>query len=130
VTRQAQQAQRRAPGKLESEVLALLWAAGTPVTATDVQHRLSGDLAYTTVVTILSRLRDKGVVTRVKQGRSFAYSPVADEAGLVARQMCRALDAGPDRDRVLASFVSALSAEDERTLRALLRRTEGVSGGR
>lgn len=106
-------------------MLAVLWAAGVPMTAAQVQERVDGRLAYTTVVTILSRLFDKGTATRQKQSRSFAYSPVEDEAGLTARRMRRVLDAGPDRNRVLARFVSDLSEQDERTLRELLRNTEG-----
>ncbi|WP_370942932.1 BlaI/MecI/CopY family transcriptional regulator [Amycolatopsis sp. cg5] len=120
-----EESHRRAPGKLESEVLAVLWTAGEPMSASDVQARLRGDLAYTTVVTILGRLHDKGAVTREKRGRSFGYSPVEDEAGLTARRMRKVLDAGPDRDRVLARFVSELSGDDERTLRALLREAGG-----
>ena len=45
---------RRASGGLESEVLATLWAAGRPLTAGDVVEALGGDLAYNTVLTILT----------------------------------------------------------------------------
>ncbi len=106
-------------------MLAVLWAYGEPVTAADVQRRVEGDLAYTTVVTILSRLNEKGVATRQKQGRSFAYSPVEDETSLAARRMRKVLDAGRDRDSVLARFVSDLSDHDEQVLRALLRESAG-----
>lgn len=102
-------------------MLAALWASGEPMTAAEVQPLVDGDLAYTTVVTILSRLHEKGMATREKQGRSFAYSPVEDETGLAARRMRTVLDAGPDRDGVLARFVSDLSDHDEQVLRALLR---------
>ncbi|HJQ48712.1 MAG TPA: BlaI/MecI/CopY family transcriptional regulator [Amycolatopsis sp.] len=112
---------RRAPGELETEVLAVLWANRTPVTAADVQESIGGDLAYTTVVTILTRLHDKGAVIREKQGRSYAYAPVEDEAGLTARRMRKVLDAYSDRAQVLVRFVSHLSRSDERTLRDLLR---------
>jgi predicted transcriptional regulator len=91
------------------------------MTAAEVQPLVDGDLAYTTVVTILSRLHDKGMAIREKQGRSFAYSPIEDETGLAARRMRKVLDAGPDRDGVLARFVSDLSDHDEQVLRALLR---------
>jgi predicted transcriptional regulator len=121
MSRRGEGPQRRASGKLEAEVLAALWASGEPMTAAEVQPLVAGDLAYTTVVTILSRLHDKGAATREKQGRSFAYSPVEDETGLAARRMRKVLDAGPDRDSVLARFVSDLSNHDEQVLRALLR---------
>ncbi|TVT24331.1 BlaI/MecI/CopY family transcriptional regulator [Amycolatopsis acidiphila] len=114
---------RRGPGELETEVLAALWSEGRPMTATEVQESVDTELAYTTVVTILSRLHDKGALTREKRGRSFAYAPVEDEAGLAARRMRKLLDTQPDRARVLARFVSNLSNSDEQMLRALLRDT-------
>src|SRR3954469_6675497 len=113
-------AMRRAPGALEAEVLTVLWSAGEPLSPTDVQARLEDDLAYTTVVTILSRLHDKGVAAREKQGRSFRYHAVEDEPGLAARRMTKVLDNEPDRRSVLARFVSNLSTSDERELRKLL----------
>ena len=86
----------------------------------EVRDRLGGDLAYTTVVTILSRLHDKGVLGRRKAGRAFMYQPVADEPGLAARRMAQMLDAEPDREAVLARFVSSLSGTDEELLRRML----------
>lgn len=114
---------RRARGELEAEVLATLWAAEAALTAADVQQRLGTGLAYSTVVTILSRLFTKGTLEREHQGRAYAYRPVADEPGLAARRMLRVLDGEQDRARVLARFVSDLSEEDERAIRELLRET-------
>jgi predicted transcriptional regulator len=111
---------RRARGELESEVLAALWAAGGPSSAAVVQERLGGDTAYTTVLTILTRLCDKGLVTRRKEGRGHLYAPVHDQPGLAAAGMHSLLDEGGDRGAVLARFVSDLSAEDERMLERLL----------
>ncbi|MCU1681368.1 MAG: CopY family transcriptional regulator [Amycolatopsis sp.] len=107
-------------------MLAALWRAGKPVGAAEVKDSLDGDLAYTTVVTILSRLHEKGVAVRDKQGRSFLYSPVDDEAGLAARRMRKVLDNEPDRVGVLASFVSHLSEADEKLLRQLLHDNETI----
>ncbi|GGJ62892.1 BlaI/MecI/CopY family transcriptional regulator [Streptomyces brasiliensis] len=111
---------RRARGELEGEVLAALWAAGGPVTVAVVHERLGGDTAYTTVLTILTRLCDKGLVTRQREGRSHVYAPVHDQPGLAAAGMHSLLDEGGDRAAVLARFVSDLSAEDERLLEQLL----------
>jgi predicted transcriptional regulator len=85
-----------------------------------VQERLGGGLAYTTVITILTRLHAKGAVARERAGRSFVWTAVADEAGLAALRMRKVLDAETDREAVLASFVTALSPNDERLLRELL----------
>ncbi|MFE5730661.1 BlaI/MecI/CopY family transcriptional regulator [Streptomyces sp. NPDC056528] len=120
---------RRGQGELETQVLAALRAAPGPVAAAWVQERLGGDLAYTTVVTILTRLHVKGAVTRERSGRSFKWTAVADEAGLAALRMRRVLDSEADREAVLASFVSTLSPGDERLLRALLDATEDPEEG-
>ena len=111
---------RRAAGELESAVLAVLHAAGTPLSPGTVRERLGGGLAYTTVVTILSRLHAKGVLDRARMGRAYLYAPVADEPGLAARRMATVLAAEPDRAAVLARFVSGLSASDEQLLRRML----------
>ena len=101
-------------------MLAALHEATGPVTAAWVQERLGGDLAYTTVMTILSRLLAKQAVTRERAGRSFVWSAAADEAALAALRMRRVLDRESDREAVLASFVTGLSPDDERLLRLLL----------
>lgn len=120
---------RRPNGALEAEVLAVLQGASGPLTAAQVLERLGGGLAYTTVVTTLSRLHDKQILTRVPSGRAFAYAPVTDASGLTARRMHQVLADGPDRGQVLTHFVSDLPAGDAALLRALLEAdTEGESG--
>jgi len=120
---------RRAKGSLESEVLATLWAADRPLTAGDVADALGGDLAYTTVQTILSRLHAKGAVRREAVGRAHAYTPVLDDAGMAAHRMQAMLDKGGDHAVVLARFLGSLAPEDEATLAALLDRHRVAGGG-
>jgi predicted transcriptional regulator len=119
---------RRGQGELEGLVLRSLREADAPVTAAWVQERLGGDLAYTTVVTILTRLLAKGAVARERRGRSFAWTPTADIAGLAALKMRRLLDGESDREAVLASFVTALPPGDEQVLRTLLESAQGTEG--
>ncbi|HTS96686.1 MAG TPA: BlaI/MecI/CopY family transcriptional regulator [Streptosporangiaceae bacterium] len=119
---------RRAAGELEAAVLAVLQAAGAPLTPGQVRERLGGRLAYTTVVTILSRLYAKGVLTRSRSGRAYSYAPVADEPGLAARRMRGVLEAEPDREAVLARFVSGMSPADEQLLRRMLAERPGTEG--
>ncbi|MDV9186644.1 BlaI/MecI/CopY family transcriptional regulator [Streptomyces sp. SR27] len=113
---------RRGQGQLEAQVLAALRAASEPVPVAWVRERLGGGLAYTTVITILTRLRAKGAVERERAGRSFRWTAVADEAGLAALRMRKVLDAEADRQAVLARFVTGLSPNEERLLRELLAR--------
>ncbi|MFK0221022.1 BlaI/MecI/CopY family transcriptional regulator [Streptomyces vinaceus] len=115
---------RRPHGELVSDVLAVLWEAGTPMSAQQVNAALGQGLARTTMATILTRLYEKGTLRRVPSGRGFAYEPVEDAAGLVAGRMRRELEREPRRDLVLKRFVSSLSENDEETLRRLLLEAE------
>jgi predicted transcriptional regulator len=115
--------ERRQRGELEAELLAVVAAAGTSLTPREVMNRLDVTLAYTTVMTVLSRLHDKGLLKRIREGRSYAYSFQRDEASLRAVQMRRLLESGHDRRQVLAHFITELSAEDEELLQRLLRDT-------
>jgi predicted transcriptional regulator len=118
----------RERGGLEREVLAALAAAGEPRTAQQVLDDLDRDLAYTTVMTTLSRLHAKGALERSAAGRAFAYSlpgtPEAAGNSVAARRMVRLLDAGTDRASVLARFIADLSPQDEAKLTELLQGKE------
>ncbi|PWK64474.1 putative transcriptional regulator [Streptomyces sp. CG 926] len=116
--------ERRPHGELVADVLAVLWQAGKPMTAHEVNAALGTGLARTTMATILVRLHEKGTLRRVPAGRGFAYEPVEDAAGLVAGRMRRELESEPRRDLVLQRFVSSLSEDDEETLRKLLLEAE------
>ncbi|QBJ93299.1 BlaI/MecI/CopY family transcriptional regulator [Streptomyces seoulensis] len=111
---------RRGQGELEGLVLSALRETRAPASAGWVQDHLGGDLAYTTVITILTRLLAKGAVTRERAGRSFVWTPVSDQAGLAAHRMRKVLDGESDREAVLSRFVTSLEPDDERLLRHLL----------
>ena len=120
-------AERRAAGALEAEILAILRAADGPLTPGEVRQRLApphprrprGELSYSTVVTIVSRLHAKGLLARQRAGRGFTYTPV-NEASLAASRMSQVLSSENDHDAVLSRFVSGLSGRDARLLRELL----------
>jgi predicted transcriptional regulator len=111
---------RRPWGSLEEEVLATLWAAEGPMSAGAVQSEIGGDLAYSTITTILSRLRGKGLVVRKLVGRSHLYAPAQDAVAHTASQMHSLLVRRDDRAAVLARFVSELSPEEEQVLQKLM----------
>lgn len=111
---------RRAAGELESDVLAALWAADAPVTAGQVHEQLGTGLAYNTVLTILTRLHDKGLLLRERSGRTHLYQPARGQADIAAEQMQALLSAGTDHRAVLQRFVTGLSDDDAAQLRALV----------
>ena len=113
--------QRRGYGDLAQAILDLVGQAGAPVTPAQVRDALGRELAYTTVMTVMARLYDRGLLARKRSGRAFAYTVVGDPAQVTARRMHRILDVDADRAGVLARFVADLSAEDEELLTELLK---------
>jgi predicted transcriptional regulator len=113
-------AARRGAGELEAEVLGALWAEGAPLTPTHLHAMLGGELAYNTVHTILTRLRDKGMVVRTTVEGHPAYAPAQGAADWAAAQMRAVLERGGDRTAILHRFVSSLTPAEERALRAAL----------
>ena len=135
-------AERRAAGALEAEILAILREADGPLSPGEVRQQLGprlapgqqadgqqadgrqagaqrGELSYSTVVTIVTRLHAKGLLARQRAGRGFTYTAV-DDASLAASRMRQALGSEHDHDAVLSRFVSGLSRRDARLLRQLL----------
>jgi predicted transcriptional regulator len=121
--------ERRAAGTLGAEILAILREADGPLTPGEVRQRLApqGELSYSTVVTIVSRLHAKGLLARQRAGRGFTYTPL-DEASLAASRMSQVLGGENDHDAVLSRFVSGLSSRDARLLRELLASGGGPAG--
>jgi predicted transcriptional regulator len=116
---------RRSRGSLEGDIRAILAASEQAMTPARVRDALGGELAYTTVMTVLARLHDKGEVTRRPVGRGYAYAAIRDSAELAARRMQRVLDAeGADRSAVLMRFIDTLAPDDEHLLRSLLETGE------
>lgn len=121
---------RRAAGALEAAVMGILRTVGEPLSPGEVRERITEEeqreLSYSTVVTIMSRLYDKGLLARQRAGRGFTYTAV-DEASLAASRMSSALGSGIDHGAVLSRFVSGLSGRDARLLGSLLADARNVS---
>ncbi|UXY25295.1 BlaI/MecI/CopY family transcriptional regulator [Streptomyces sp. HUAS TT20] len=111
---------KRANGAREAEILDLLQLAEAALTPGEVAERLGDELTYSSVVTILTRMHTKGLLTRSARGRAYAYAPVTDDAGFAARRMRTVLEERPDREAVLARFADGLSDTDADLLRQLL----------
>jgi len=107
-------------GALESSVLACLWQADAALTPGEVLEAIEDAPAYTTIMTILTRLWQKGLVDRELRGRAFAYRPLVGESELAARRMRATLEATSDRRGALSHFVGSLSKREERALRKIL----------
>ncbi len=107
-------------GALEAEVLGVLWKLREPATPSDVLAALNTDLAYTTIMTTLTRLWEKELVTRQRRGKAYVYVAARSEAELTAERMHRTLAATGNRRAALLKFVDTLSRSETRALRDLL----------
>lgn len=106
---------------LENAVMEVLWDAPGPLTTREVRERLSAHrVAYTTVMTVLVRLWNKGQVEREKAGRAYAYRPRQSKEEHTAARMEQMLDTAGDRHAALSRFVETLSASERRQLKGLL----------
>lgn len=107
----------------ELDVMAVLWEMGSGTVA-EVQERLPDRLAYTTVLTVLRTLEEKGYVGHEEQGRAYRYHPLVERerAGASAlRRMVRKLFRGSP-ELLVTQLVSdrELSDEELKRLRRLL----------
>lgn len=116
-------------GPLERRVMQALWQHG-PQTVGDTLARLNGGaerkLAYTTVMTILVRLHEKGYVSRTRNGRTYTYQAAMDEPMLAATAGRRELGRLIDRYGAasLARFVDDLGTPGEPLAERLRRLAE------
>lgn len=114
-------------GELEASVMDVLWDQGGSLTPGEVHQVLSAErpLAYTTVMTILVRLWQKGRLDRQRDGRAYAYRPRQTREQYAAARMSQMLVTARDRPGALAQFVDALSPTDRVQLRRALQDRSG-----
>lgn len=111
-------------GDLEAEIMEEIWAKGA-CTVRDVYEglRLKKRIAYTTVMTVMSRLADKGLLVKDRDGAAFVYRPSVsrDEfrQGVVAKVITGLLD-GFGKE-VVFQLVSEAERADPRILAELER---------
>lgn len=107
-------------GMLERAVMEVLWAEPQGITARELTQSLPQTLAMTTVLTVLDRLRRKGMVRRASAGRWYEYSPAATKAEYTAALMVETLGTEGDSRAVLEYFVRAVTPKQVSALRRLL----------
>lgn len=115
-------------GELERSVMELLWASDGTLSAYDVQDRLADvdvgtgarTRAATTVLTVLSRLENKGFVERERSSRPHRYHATATREEHMADLMHEVLGTASDRAAVLERFVGQVDPQEAALLRRIL----------
>ena len=112
----------------ELDIMGVLWDLGS-ATVAEVQERLPDPLAYTTVLTILRTLEEKGHVRHEEEGRAYRYIPKVDReaAGRSAlRRLVRKVFKGSP-ELLLTQLVSdrGLSSAQLERIRRMLEERSG-----
>ncbi len=107
----------------ELEVMSVLWRLGS-ATVSDVRASLEGELAYTSVLSALQTLEEKGYVRHEPEGRAYRYFAVvgAERAGGSALARIRDAIFHGSAERMFAQLVSdrGLGREELEKMRRLL----------
>lgn len=111
----------------ELAVMQALWSCTPPVTSGEIQQRLkeSHPMALTTLLTVLTRLAEKGFVKIEKEGRSSRYYPLVTRETYLAgqsRHFLEQLCGGSISAFAAALCDSGLTREELNELRDLLER--------
>lgn len=103
-------------GSLESDVMEVVWLKDTEVSVRDIFETLSctREIAYTTVMTIMGRLADKGLLTRRKEGNAFLFSPVITREDFTAQLVDNVVDdlLSDFSEAAMASFINRVGKKD------------------
>ena len=119
---------RKILGDLEADVMEVIWARGR-VTVHDVHERLTAadrELAYTTVMTVMSRLADKGLLEKHKDGAAYVYLPAASKEEFTRRTVGTVLSELLDdfTAPAMSQFVEFMGEQDEAAIEALAQAIE------
>ena len=103
----------------ELDVMSILWDLGS-ATVADVQKRIGDPLAYTTVLSVLRTLTEKGYVRHEAEGRAYRYFALVDWTAAGRRELRRLVTKvfKGSPELLLVQFVSDRNL-DERQLRRL-----------
>jgi predicted transcriptional regulator len=114
-------------GELEDAVMTRVWKWNRPVTVREVLEDLQQErsIAYTTVMTVLDNLHQKGWVRREAEGRAYRYEAVSTRAAYAAALMNDAWAQSDNPAAALVAFFGMMSDEQRQALRDAVRIVQG-----
>ncbi|MFJ6568601.1 BlaI/MecI/CopY family transcriptional regulator [Streptomyces sp. NPDC091292] len=114
-------------GELEDAVMTRVWKWNRPVTVREVLEDLQQErsIAYTTVMTVLDNLHQKGWVRREAEGRAYRYEAVSTRAAYAAALMNDAWSQSDNPAAALVAFFGMMSPEQREALNDAVRMVQG-----
>ncbi|MBM9438840.1 BlaI/MecI/CopY family transcriptional regulator [Actinacidiphila bryophytorum] len=115
-------------GDLEDAVMTRVWEWNRPVTVREVLEDLARErtIAYTTVMTVMDNLRQKGWLRREADGRAYRYEAVSTRAAYSAALMNEAWAASDNPAAALVHFFGMMSPEQREAVRDAMRIIQSV----
>ena len=100
-----------------------VWQWNRPVTVREVLEDLQQErsIAYTTVMTVMDNLHQKGWVRREVDGRAYRYTAVSTRAAYAAALMNEAWSQSDNRAAALVAFFGMMSPEERQALSDAVR---------
>lgn len=102
--------------------MAIIWRSSGPLSVRDVAGELSGQrLAYTTVMTVMSRLAEKDILRRRQAGKAYVYEAKLSEQEMLSRSARRTVRKLVNEfgDVALAQFADELDRAKPGTIERL-----------
>lgn len=116
-------ADKRKQGALESEVLGCLWDRPAGLTSQQLLAMLGEEVKLTTVLTVLTRLEDKGQVTKSPgAGRSFIFSATTTREQHTAEQLLKLVGSDANPAAVFSHFTQGLTDSQVAELKRALQK--------
>lgn len=112
---------KRKQGELEAQVLSCLWDRPDGLSSQQILAMLGDDgLAITTILTVLSRLSDKGMVEKIaSSGRTLIFKALRSREQHTAELLLTAMESA-NPALVFSHFAAGLSKEQAARLREIL----------
>lgn len=114
-------------GDLEDAVMTRVWQWNRPVTVREVLEDLQRErsIAYTTVMTVMDNLHQKGWVRREVAGRAYRYTAVSTRAAYAAALMNEAWSKSDNPAAALVAFFGMMSTDQRAALEDAVRMVRG-----
>lgn len=118
---------------LEAEIMEIVWEEAWPFFCVSDVHDIlqeRREVAYTTIMTTISRLFEKEILVRQKEGRKYVYQPAMTRSAFISMMTKEVLNGLPPVGQetaiaFLVDHVSGANEEELDRLEALIRERRG-----
>ena len=118
-------------GNLETEIMEIMWQSGS-ASVRDVLNKIKRQKkpAYTTVMTVMARLNEKGLLSRkLNSSDAYVYRPVQDKRNFLStfsRKILSDLFKDCGEDIAVAQFIDLLDGSDAKKSKELKRKLKAI----